>query len=276
MPIQRNLNELIPEPVRRTLVDFDRRMGKVESLLRTIKPSNGGGNGGLSPQQFELLKASLIGAFGQPLVGDNSAPDPLVTPIGTGSGTVTNFSAGNLSPLFTTNETTTTTTPVLGFAQINQNANLVFAGPASGAAAAPTFRALTAADFYASTPTLLGPPTTFDLNVGTKQTLATVPAGKSALPVLIIAYAPSVDLSGGATNNLQLGFNAGSNDWTTGANLGITDLIAATDFKVFGQEQAASNAVTTLGTAGQLFGAKCDVAFGSAATLQIATFGLLF
>jgi hypothetical protein len=65
---------------------------------------------------------------------------------GGGSGTVTNFSAGNLSPLFTTSEATTTTTPALSFSLNTQNANLVFAGPATGAAAAPTFRALTAAD----------------------------------------------------------------------------------------------------------------------------------
>lgn len=63
-----------------------------------------------------------------------------------GSGTVTDFTAGDLSPLFTTNVATSTTTPDLTFAQINQNANLVFAGPNTGAAAAPTFRALVTAD----------------------------------------------------------------------------------------------------------------------------------
>jgi len=65
---------------------------------------------------------------------------------GTGGGTVTSFSSGNLSPLFTTNVATPTTTPALTFAQVNQNANLVFAGPSAGAAAAPTFRSLVAAD----------------------------------------------------------------------------------------------------------------------------------
>lgn len=65
---------------------------------------------------------------------------------GGGSGTVTSFSAGNLSPLFTTSVATSTTTPALSFVITNQNANIVYAGPATGAAAAPTFRSLVAAD----------------------------------------------------------------------------------------------------------------------------------
>jgi len=65
---------------------------------------------------------------------------------GGGSGTVTNFSAGDLTPLFTTTETNPTTTPALTFAQITKAANLIFAGPTSGGAANPDFRALVAAD----------------------------------------------------------------------------------------------------------------------------------
>lgn len=69
--------------------------------------------------------------------------------IGGGSGTVTNFSAGDLSPLFTTSEATTTTTPALSFAQVTQSANTIFAGPTSGGAANPTFRAIVATDLFA-------------------------------------------------------------------------------------------------------------------------------
>lgn len=65
---------------------------------------------------------------------------------GGGGGTVTSFSAGSLAPLFTTSVATATTTPALSFALSTQSANLVFAGPATGSAAAPTFRALAAAD----------------------------------------------------------------------------------------------------------------------------------
>lgn len=65
---------------------------------------------------------------------------------GLGSGTLTNFSAGNLSPLFTTSVANSTTTPALTFALSTQTANTVFAGPATGSAATPTFRTLVAAD----------------------------------------------------------------------------------------------------------------------------------
>lgn len=63
---------------------------------------------------------------------------------GGGSGTVT--SVGGFSPLFTTSNPTTTPT----FTAVNQNANLVYAGPATGAAAAPTFRALVINDLSSS------------------------------------------------------------------------------------------------------------------------------
>ena len=65
---------------------------------------------------------------------------------GGGSGTVTSFSAGALSPLFTTSVATATTTPALTFTLSTQTANTVFSGPSSGSAAAPTFRSLVAAD----------------------------------------------------------------------------------------------------------------------------------
>lgn len=60
---------------------------------------------------------------------------------GAGStGTVTTFSAGTLSPLFTTSVATATTTPALTFTLSNAAQNSVFAGPPSGGAAAPSFQ----------------------------------------------------------------------------------------------------------------------------------------
>ena len=69
-----------------------------------------------------------------------------LTASGGGSGTVTSFSSGNLSPLFTTSVATSTTTPALSFSLSTQNANTIYAGPGSGSASAPTFRSLVAAD----------------------------------------------------------------------------------------------------------------------------------
>lgn len=59
---------------------------------------------------------------------------------GGGSGTVTAFTSGNLSPLFTTNVATGTTTPALTFALSNAAQNSVYAGPASGGAGPPSFQ----------------------------------------------------------------------------------------------------------------------------------------
>lgn len=64
---------------------------------------------------------------------------------GGGVGTVTSFSAGNLSPLFNSSVATATSTPALTFAQISQAANLFFASP-NGSAGNPTFRAIATAD----------------------------------------------------------------------------------------------------------------------------------
>lgn len=59
---------------------------------------------------------------------------------GGGSGTVTSFSSGNLSPLFTASVATATTTPALSYTLSAQNPNYFLAGPLSGPTAAPTFR----------------------------------------------------------------------------------------------------------------------------------------
>lgn len=77
-------------------------------------------------------------------------------------GTVTSFSAGNLSPLFTTSVATATTTPALSFSLSNAAANTYF-GNATGGAAAPSYTAagaLTKVDDTNVTLTLGGAPTT--------------------------------------------------------------------------------------------------------------------
>ena len=68
---------------------------------------------------------------------------------GGGSGTVTNFSSGNLSPLFTTSVVNATTTPALSFTAVNQASNLVFASP-NGSTGVPSFRKVVVGDISAS------------------------------------------------------------------------------------------------------------------------------
>lgn len=75
---------------------------------------------------------------------------------GGASSGVTSFSAGNAAPLFTTTVANPTTTPALSFTITSQNANLVYAGPTSGGAATPTFRALVGADLPNPSASTLG------------------------------------------------------------------------------------------------------------------------
>ena len=72
------------------------------------------------------------------------------TPSGGGSsGTVTNFSSGNLSPLFTASVSNSTTTPALSFSAVAQAQNLVYASP-NGSSGNPTFRKVVVGDISAS------------------------------------------------------------------------------------------------------------------------------
>lgn len=78
-----------------------------------------------------------------------------------GGGTVTSFSSGNLSPLFTTSVSNASTTPALSFTLSNAAANTYF-GNGTGSSAAPSFTAagsITKVDDTNVTLTLGGTPT---------------------------------------------------------------------------------------------------------------------
>ena len=83
-----------------------------------------------------LLPANTPAVGGQALASYNSTTGAFTT-VAVGSGTVTSFSAGNLSPLFTTSVATATTTPALTFALTNAGGGTVFgnSGTSSGAPA---------------------------------------------------------------------------------------------------------------------------------------------
>lgn len=68
---------------------------------------------------------------------------------GGAGGTVTTFSAGTLSPLFTTTVANPTTTPALSFSPVSQSQNLFFASP-NGSSGNPGFRAIVSADLPAT------------------------------------------------------------------------------------------------------------------------------
>jgi hypothetical protein len=71
------------------------------------------------------------------------------TPTASGSGTVTSFSAGDLSPLFTTSEANPTTTPALSFSLSNAGAYTVL-GNQTGSATVPSYGKLDISTIYAT------------------------------------------------------------------------------------------------------------------------------
>lgn len=91
---------------------------------------------------------------------------------GKGIGSVTTFSAGTLSPLFTTSVATATSTPALSFALTNAAQNSVFAGPATGGAGPPSYQ--TAPTFSAANLTSF--PTLNQNTSGTASNLSGTPA----------------------------------------------------------------------------------------------------
>lgn len=80
--------------------------------------------------------ATIIG--GAPQYCNGSAWAPMGTGGGAGTGTVTNFSAGNLAGLFTTSVANSTTSPALSFTFSTAPANTML-GNSTGAAAVPTW-----------------------------------------------------------------------------------------------------------------------------------------
>ncbi len=268
--IDRSLKNVIPERAFRTLEDMDRQITSLQSQLAVLAAkSNGGGH--LTPTQIADI-SGLIGARSQAVIGQD-VTDPSL-PGQVGGGTVTSLTVGNLSPLFTAAVANATSTPSVTYSQIVQAANLIYAGPASGAAAAPTFRSLVAADLAAILAPMLSS-TVLDLNTSTKQTLYTVPAGKSAVVLWVVGRSASTNLSAGVTTNLSFGFNAGANDWGS-TTFGTPAFTAASLFLMMDQTDALTGNPSTIGTAAQVLGAITDAAFGAPATLVIEVFGYLF
>lgn len=175
-----------------------------------------------SPTQVPVITVDVNGRI-------TAISNVTASAIGGGAGTVTSFSAGNFSPLFTTTEATVDTTPALSFVTINQNANIVYAGPATGAAAAPTFRALALADMPAGIGNVTGSGlTNGNIIVGTGS------GGVATRPV-------SVDSSG----NIVTAGNVTANV-ITGNSLALTSL-STVNLSVSG------NIISSTVTDGQFF-----------------------
>jgi hypothetical protein len=138
-----------------------------------------------------------------------------------GTGTVTRFSAGTLSPLFTTSVATATTTPALSFSLSNAGGGTVF-GNATGSAAAPGFTASPVLGVNAATAGTLGLATSVAL--GATITLQNLGA--------LTAYDWNYPLTVGAAGSVLTSQAGGSSamTWTTQAALAVSwsSLVAAT------------------------------------------------
>ena len=138
---------------------------------------------------FQTFAAALPagGAAGQALTKVNATDyNTQWTTLGGGSGTVTSFSAGDLSPLFTTSVANATTAPALTFSLSAATSNTWFGN--SGGLGTPAFNAagaLTAANDTNVTLTLGGTPTTAllkaaSITAGWSGTLAVARGGTGA------------------------------------------------------------------------------------------------
>jgi hypothetical protein len=120
--------------------------------------------------------------FAGPASGDAAAPAfraLTAADLPAGTGTVTSVGLA-LPSIFTVTDAEVTTSGTLTATLAAENPNLVFAGPASGDAAAPTFRALATADLPAGTGTVtevgLALPSIFDVTVAEVTTSGTLTA----------------------------------------------------------------------------------------------------
>lgn len=177
-----------------------------------------------------------------------------------GSGSVTNFSAGNLSPLFTTSVATATSTPALSFSLSNAAQGSVYGGPASGGAGAPSFQVaptISAANMT-SFPTLNQNTTG---NAATATALAATPTlcGTGNAPTGVLA-------NGNATGCAAIGGGGGTPGGST------DDVQFRTSGAAFGGGRctmSSSNVMTCtggfVGGANLTFGGTC-IATGSVAT----------
>lgn len=213
----------------------------------------------------------LPGTAGFTLTTNGAGADPSWTAEGH-TGTVTSFSAGALSPLFTTSVATPTTTPALSFTLSNAAANLIFAGPTTGSAAPPTYRSLVTADLPAGTGTVtsvgLSLPAIFTVSnspVTSSGTLTAVLAtenankvwagpttGADAAPTfraLVAADIPALPYSPSALTNTHIFVGNASNVATDVAMSGDTSILntgAVTVAKVNGVSYGMSPSTNTV------------------------------
>ena len=111
----------------------------------------------------------------------------------------------------------------------------------------------------------------------TKQTLYTVPSGKTFIPTKVVVRSPSASLAGMV--DFDLGGNAGADDWLQ--QISLNAMTATTDYAEINQpDQAAGPPIVpnkkTVYAAAAAFGIKINTGSTGAATVYLDVFGYLF
>lgn len=105
---------------------------------------SGGGGSGVSSLNGETGAVNIVAGTG--ITVTPAGQNITIAATGGGSGTVTSVALALPGSLFTVTGSPVTTSGTLTVSFTNQTANTVFAGPATGSPAVPTFRALVSAD----------------------------------------------------------------------------------------------------------------------------------
>ena len=150
-----------------------------------------------------------------------------------GSGTVTSvgLSDGSTVPIYTISGSPVTTVGTLTFSLATQSANLVFAGPTTGAAAQPGFRSLVLADF---------PSIANNTVLGNKSGSSAVP---SALSLGTVTESTSSVLTLTGWSNATVGSPTIQVTQSSGSTSGY---LSSSDWTTFNNKQAAGNYITAL------------------------------
>lgn len=188
----------------------------IDTAIGTLQSAYQGTWSG-SSTYFKGQEVNYLGTIYVSLINTNFNNTPSSTPsawaaLFTTSGTVT--TVGDLTNLFTVSNRTTAPS----FSLVNQSANVVFAGPVTGSAAPPIWRALVAADL----PTLLtsnisGNAATASGFLGTPTTCS---AGNYARGVDIFGNATGCTAATGGVSPTS--FSAVSHQFLTSYNSGTT------------------------------------------------------